>query len=105
MGEAEVLRKVQGVPARVQVVWVQMRDREGDVCGEEVPAWLFRKLRQVHAGAGEGVPLRVQVLSALSGSSTLSPFGNNWILTLSLLVTFLYSVSQSITFHIDIIVT
>merc|ERR1711907_318834 len=79
--EAEVPRRVQGVPARVQVVWVQVRDREGDVRGEEVPAWLFRKLRQVRAGAGEGVPLRIQVLSALSGSSTLTPFGRNWILT------------------------
>merc|ERR1711971_857101 len=91
--EAEVPQRVQGVPARVQVVWVQVRDREGDVRGEEVPAWLFRKLRQVRAGAGEGVPLRIQVLSALMGSSTLTPFGRNWILTLSLLVTFLFIIS------------
>merc|ERR1712070_14636 len=92
--EAEVPQRVQGVPARVQVVWVQVRDREGDVRGEEVPAWLFRKLRQVRAGAGEGVPLRIQVLSALMGSSTLTPFGRNWILTLSLLVTFLLIINK-----------
>merc|ERR1712070_390052 len=92
--EAEVLRQVQGVPARVQVVWVQVCDREGDVRGEEVPAWLFRKLRQVRAGAGEGVPLRIQVLSALSGFSTLTSFGRSWILTLSLLVTFLFIINK-----------
>merc|ERR1711988_1385712 len=88
--EAGVPRRVQGVPARVQVVWVQVCDREGDVRGEEVPAWLFRKLRQVRAGAGEGVPLRIQVLSALSGSSTLTPFRTQLDSDLSLLVTFLY---------------